>query len=471
MSYYQLDNVKSHQTFLISDSGDNLSYGDLKNINKEFSEVLEPRKIVFILCRNSIGSLVGLSACLQNSVVPLLLSSEINSEYLNDLINLYKPDYLYVPIETSGDFPTWTLIRNFFDYALLVFRNEECDLIHEELGLLLTTSGSTGSPKIVRLSYQNLISNSQSIAEYLDLSSQEKPITALPMNYSFGLSIINSHILSHATILLTNASITEKRFWRFFQENGATSLSGVPQTFEMLKRMKFFQMELPTLRTMTQAGGRLSDSTMQDFVSFCTNRGIAFFSMYGQTEASPRISYVPPSVIKQKIGSIGIAIPGGELSLIDPSGNQMSDSFEIGELCYQGPNVCLGYANNRADLSKGNENRGILNTGDYAYRDKDGYYYIRGRKDRFIKVFGNRINLDDVEQLLHKFEDSCACIGTEDLISIFTTSKLQVEQLRSEAAKLTGLNRLAFRVFLLDVIPINKSGKINYAELALRANA
>ena len=183
--------------------------------------------------------------------------------------------------------------------------------------LLLTTSGSNCSQKLVRLSDQNLFSNAQSIINYLSLDVNEKPITTLPMHYSFGLSIINSHLISGATILLTKRSLFEKKFWEFFHSSNPTSISGTPYIFDILNKLRFFKKDFSSVKTITQAGGKLNIEMNELILNYCDKNNKKFYVMYGQTEASPRISYLPPQNSRKKIGSIGIPIPDGKLSLID----------------------------------------------------------------------------------------------------------------------------------------------------------
>jgi len=225
--------------------------------------------------------------------------------------------------------------------------------------LLLTTSGSTGSPKLVRLSAKNLQSNAAAIAEYLGLTREERAITVLPMNYTYGLSVINSHLHSGARILLTNAPVIQKPFWEFFHLQEATSLVGVPYTYAMYHRMGLFKMELPSLRYMTQAGGKLPAAMVKEFAQWARTRGIRFFVMYGQTEATARMSYLPPDRVIEKTASVGVAIPGGRFSILDANNREITQSGVDGELVYRGPNVSLGYAESRADLEKEDENNGL----------------------------------------------------------------------------------------------------------------
>ena len=339
--------------------------------------------------------------------------------------------------------------------------------LYPELALLLTTSGSTGSPKFVRQSYQNIRANTDSIVEYLKLDATEKPITTLPMNYTYGLSIINSHLDAGATILLTDKGIAQREFWNFFRTEGATSFGGVPYTYEMLDRMRFLRMDLPTLRTMTQAGGKLLPDLHRKFVEWCQQNGKQFIVMYGQCEATARMAYLPWEKSLEKVGAMGVAIPGGRFELIDVNGEIITESGVTGELRYYGKNVTLGYAECGADLEKGDERGGVLETGDMAQRDEDGYFTIVGRKKRFLKMYGNRVNLDETERMLKAAfpQCECACAGRDDHMMIFSTVESELPNMRAFLSEKTGLNISGFHTMVLDAIPKNDSGKTLYREL------
>jgi long-chain acyl-CoA synthetase len=310
--------------------------------------------------------------------------------------------------------------------------------------------------------------NATSIAEYLSINEDERPVTTLPMSYSFGLSIINSHLLKGATILLTSKTLMEKDFWSFMKTLNATSISGVPYTYEILKKLRFFRMDIPSLKTMTQAGGKLNNDLNKEFSEYSIQTGRRFFVMYGQTEATARMSYLPHQYSLSKIGSMGIAIPGGEFSIIDDKGANLDGPEVIGELVYKGKNVSLGYAECGDDLKKEDENKGVLYTGDIAKRDSDNFYYIVGRKKRFIKIFGNRVNLDETERLLKNIIPDCACAGEDDHMIIYITDKTRLEEVRNYISTKTGINHIAFTVKHIAEIPKNSSGKTIYSKLEIK---
>ena len=406
---------------IISDADERITYAELGMRVRSISCTLQKGILQFCLCENNVESLVYYLACIEANAPVVMLDAKKNLELLNHLRDIYKPR------ET---------------------------LCHPDLAVCLTTSGSTGSPKLVRLTLENLRSNAESIAEYLHIDEHERAITMLPMYYSYGLSIINSHLLKGATILLTDKTYAQREFWTFLKEQQATSMAGVPYTWEMLKRLRFFRMDLPSVKTMTQAGGKLNAELALEYIQNAKASGKRFYVMYGQTEATARMSYLPWEQAEEKYASIGIAIPRGRFELADD-----------GELIYHGPNVSMGYAECAEDLLKGDENHGVLYTGDLARVDEDGFYYITGRKKRFVKVWGNRCNLDAIEQLVkgvgvEKLE--CAVVGVDDKITIFVTAAEVDTQIINHLVEKTGLNKRAFEVRVVESIPTAPSGKLDY---------
>jgi acyl-coenzyme A synthetase/AMP-(fatty) acid ligase len=259
----------------------------------------------------------------------------------------------------------------------------------------------------------------------------------------------------------------QKGFWEFFKAQGATSFGGVPYTYEILKKLRLFKMELPTLRTMTQAGGKLTSELHKEFAEYADATNRKFVVMYGQTEATARMGYLPADKSLEKFGSMGIAIPGGKFTLIDVNGQVITEPECVGELVYEGSNVTLGYAICRNDLMKGDERNGRLVTGDMARFDKDGYFYIVGRKKRFLKIFGKRVNLDEIDGLVKSRFDGVdsASTGRDDLMYIFVDDSALVDKVRTFILDKTRLNPVAVKVQYIDKIPKSESGKTRYVEL------
>ena len=414
---FDIDKYGSRKAIIIDDRTQ-LTYGELAERVAARAKELQKGVLQFCLCKNTIESIVEYLACLEAGAPVVLLDATKDPETIENLRKIYKPG------ETK---------------------------CRPDLALCLTTSGSTGSPKLVRLTKRNILANAESIAEYLQIDENERPITMLPMYYSYGLSIINSHLLKGATILLTDKTYAQREFWNFLKENEATSMSGVPYTWELLRRLRFMRMDLPSVKTMTQAGGKLNAEIAKEYIQWAKSQGKRFIVMYGQTEATARMSYLPWEKAEEKYASIGVAIPGGEFSLA-----------EDGELIYKGENVSMGYAECAEDLKKGDENHSILHTGDLSRVDEDGYYYITGRKKRFVKIWGNRCNLDQIEQLVKPIITTCACAGVDDHITIFVTKDGLEKDIKDLLTAKTGLNPIAFVVKCVEAIPVKESGKIDY---------
>ncbi len=452
---------------LREDTGSVLTYRELMAATAALAPYFATKVLCTILCRNTIGSVTAYVGTYLNGSVPMLLNAALEDSLLHHLLELYRPAYLFVPSEQRSRFSSCTEQLQLYQYSLLKTGFAQHYPLHRDLALLLSSSGSTGSPKFVRQSYRNVESNTGSICSFLALNAHERPITTLPMYYTYGLSVLNTHLQVGATILLTEKSLMQREFWAFLQQERATSLSGVPYTYEMLDRLRFTTRSLPELKTLTQAGGHLNPHLQQRLAAYCEQHDKRLFIMYGQAEATARISYLPYNLAGSKLGSIGVAIPGGSLSLENAKGQPVTEPHREGELVYTGPNVTLGYAQGPEDLSLGDENRGVLHTQDLGYMDEDGYFYITGRKNRVVKIFGNRLNLEELEDLLAKAYPHLdfALAGRTDLICIFVTQKQDPATICNYLASKTHLNAVAFKVVPLEELPRNDQGKILYTKL------
>ena len=462
---FLINNSQPEKTAIVCDNGDTISYGKLKKLINSFSIYFKERSIVFLIGSNNVSSLVCYFAALESGVVPLLLSENINDEQLNDLIDIYSPKYIFSKKTFSNSIYS---LRAKVEEGHLFLRNKALDIsIHKDLALLLTTSGSTGSPKLVKLTKENIKSNAESISEYLKIGYDDRAITSLPFNYSYGLSVINSHLFSGGSIVLSSSSMMEEKFWKSINEYSVTSIAGVPYNYEMMLRLGIDNLDIPTIKKMTQAGGKLDYQKAKKVNDSLQLKGIDFYTMYGQTEATARISYLPCGNLDKKPNSIGIPIPGGRLWLENEEGLKISNSKIVGEMIYEGLNVSMGYAESKEDLSIGDVNKGILKTGDLAYFDEEGYYFIEGRNNRFVKVFGNRISLDSLEKLVTTKGFDSVATGVDDKIVIYVIEEpnLSVAELRKEISESIGINMVAIKVTPIDDFPRLDSGKINYKAL------
>ena len=455
------------RTALIEESGERMTYAELHTEAGVLAEAVGYRCLVFALCRNTIGSVLGYTAFLNHGIVPVMVNSHLDGALLGNLLETYRPEYLWAPADQEEQFPGMEKVYEARGYLLLKTNFGTETPLYDELALLITTSGSTGSPKLVRQSYENILDNAKSIAEYLKLDETERPITTLPMNYVYGLSIINSHFLTGGTVLLTDKTLMNREFWNFFREQEATSFGGVPYTYEMLDKLRFFRMNLPSLRTVTQAGGKITPDLHEKFAAWAAETGRNFVVMYGAAEATSRMGYLPPEKAVEKKGSMGIPIPGGKFTLVDAEGQEITTPFTTGELVYEGKNVTLGYAERGEDLILGDERHGRLETGDMAQFDEDGYYYIVGRKKRFLKIYGNRVNLDEIDRMVKaEFSIEMASAGKDDHLYLFVTDAKMADPVREFVIGKTKLNPAAFKAVTLDEIPKNDAGKTLYSELS-----
>ena len=433
--------------------GSMVTYGQLADKADVIVSAFPTRSLVAIECENHFACLAAYIGCLRRGVVPLLVDAALDQTLRESL-------YKHFQVEA-----VWARASSALIHSWHFLRQSSPDL-HPELALLLSTSGSTGSPRLVRLSTKNIQSNAEAIATYLEITSSEKPITTLPMHYSYGLSVINSHLFRNACILLTPESVATRGFWTFFREAKATSIAGVPATYEMLRRLRFERMELPSLRTMTQAGGRLASEQIEWFARLAQARNQKFIVMYGQTEATARISYVPAEQLLEKVGSIGLAIPKGTLSLQSPLGGLIDNAGDVGELVYHGDNVMLGYAESVGDLSAPDVLQGKLRTGDLAKQDIDGFFYIVGRLKRFIKIHGNRIGLDEVEQRIQESGVLAYVTGRDDLLIIaLVDAGYDPAILARDVSEKYKLHHSTIRVLHCADVPRSSAGKVQYQEL------
>jgi acyl-CoA synthetase (AMP-forming)/AMP-acid ligase II len=449
----------------IHSHGSDYSYNSLIQDADRFSSFTKHRPLVFIVANNSYDCLTGYVGLLRANAVVALINDSIHETMFKDLVKNFKPSIIYQPQNMFSLEINWKQRLKTGKYVLYETNFEIGYEINDNLSLLLMTSGSTGSPEFVRLSHSNIYSNTKSICEYLKISNNDVAMTTLPMSYSFGISIINTHLFMGASLVLTDTSLMEKKFWDLISRYKVTTFSGVPYTFEMLKKLKFENMHLSTINYVTQAGGKLRNSLLAHFSKVSTKKNIDFIVMYGQTEASPRMSYLPSEMLQSKIGSIGIPIPGGKFYLVDDEHEIVNEPNIEGELIYEGENVCMGYARDCYDLGKNDINKGILKTGDMAKVDSDSYYYITGRKKRFLKIFGNRVSLDQIEQKINEAGYDCACVGTDDYMKIYTTEKSYVQKIQDYIGKYFEINKSGFSIICINTIPRNHSGKILYSEL------
>jgi len=465
--FLDLDKKNKDSVAVVDDEGKRITYGELTDLMIQIKEKVEPRSLIFDLCKNTAGSLIGYLAFVEKEAVPVMLSSRIDDDLLKDLMDIYGPQYLWVPEEEKDRFGL-SEVFSFYGYVLLKTGNETYPL-NDKLQLCMTTSGSTGSPKLVRYKKGNLEANARNVAIAFGWTENERAICDLGMQYTMGLNVINTHLYVGATVLLTTYNLFSAEFWDYIKKERGTNFTGVPFSYDIFYRLHFDRMDLPDLHTLSQGGGKLTDKRFIQLAEYARDNDKRFIASFGTTETSARMACLPPELALTKTGSIGRAIPEGELFLIDDEGKTLTENIAEGELCYRGPNVTMGYALEKDDLAKGDDFNGEYHTGDLARRDEDGCYYITGRLSRFLKLLSYRISLDQCEQLIkQEFNIECACSGNDERMNIYITDETNKDSVLEFISMKTGLFKNLFKVFVVPELLRNETGKIMYKEMDAR---
>lgn len=449
------DHLESYKNNLLFFEEDNIFfYHHIFSFEKKL-KFFEKDKLVLFICENSSEFLLTYISLIRKDLKVMLVDYNLGIKETEEIIKAYKPYYLFINKNSSLKVKEYDVKLKLNKNIILQIKKHENYKIFDELNLLLSTSGTTGSKKFVRISKKNLYSNTEIISKYLNIKSDDVVITTLPPHYTYGLSILNSHIFSGAAICINNSSFIDKSFWNKAKKHKITNFGGVPFNFEILKKLNFTKLKIPTLKYITQAGGHLDEEVKRYFLNDAKKNNYKFIVMYGQVEATSRISYVPFEKLEEKFKSAGKSIPGGKLSICP----------ENDEIIYQGPNVCLGYAHSFKDLEKGDENKLKLRTGDLGSMDSDGYIFISGRKNREAKLFGHRVNLDEIEKILNDQGYKCLCISKKNKLYIFNLNKNNNDDIVDYLKKKIKINSNFLILKKLDTPPISSSGKIIYSHL------
>ena len=367
---------------------------------------------------------------------------------------MYMPGMIWFPQNSSAPEGFKIAFRR-YGYALCLRSIGEDFPINEELALLLSTSGSTGSIKYVRQSYKNIMVNTESIITALEIKKSDRAMVMLPLTYTYGLSIVNTYLKVGATLLIPSKGILNTSFWNFARKVHCTSICGVPVTYDYLRMVKFAWSSVPSITLATQAGGKLSAMTEEYMCDCAESNHFDFAVMYGQTEATARISCHFLNRNPEKKGSVGRVVKGGKVTIED------------GEIVYHGENVSMGYACDYKDLALGDVNNETLHTGDLGYMDEEGYIYVTGRMKRIAKVNGVRISLDELESIIEeKYDYSCMCIERDDIIHIFLEADniddSYVLYLSRDLSNQLKINIRNISINLVDKIPRLVNGKKDY---------
>ena len=455
-----------------AESDEEWSYGRLRaEVDACAAKLEEDKSMVLLLVGRDPWSLVNYLGSLKAGHAVLPIESGLDPALLTALVASYSPELVLGTPRTmksaAADLPDYKEMAAPNDQAALLRRRDGATSpIHPDVSLLLSTSGSTGSPKLVRLTPRNVLSNADAIRSALSIDASQRPITTLPWSYSFGLSVVHSHLLAGGTIVITERNLVSKDFWNQARGSQASTLYGVPYMYEFLRRLDFDRIDLPSLRVLAQAGGKLANPLIQHFAEAMRRRGGRFFVMYGQTEATARISVLPWDALPEKLGSVGLPLPGGSLSTRSLDETGTGSAGQEGEIVYSGPNVMMGYSMHRTDLARGDELGGVLYTGDLGFIDGGGYLYVSGRLKRIAKVFGLRVSLDEVESSLHE-SGPVVALDCDDRICLCCTDGVAA----GVAAAIDGLARRlrippsGFSIRTVPSIPHLPNGKVDYSGL------
>jgi len=425
------------------------------------------RALALILADRSAASLIAVLAAAAAGHVIALVDSASADAKLATLLARYRPDLvlaparLEVPVSLSAAFAREEDIEGVARWTAKT--SGGASDLHPSLFLLLATSGTTGTPRFVRLSYDAVATNARQIAGALAIDETSVGVAHLPVHYSYGLSVVTSHWASGASVVLVDDGVTSPAFWDSVARYGGTHFPGVPFHYSTLTRLGLDRLP-ESVTTLTQAGGALDLRFQRAAHEFATRRGARFCVMYGQTEAAPRITTLQHEDFERKIGSVGRALSGGVLT-IEQDGASVAPGV-AGSVVYRGPNVMLGLADQREDLSGGDETGRRLETGDIGYLDEEGFLFLQGRAKRFAKLLGLRISLDQVEKDFASAIPAYCVEGKEKIIVFFEGCEEASAGARAKAlAAEYKIPASSFSVRRINEIPRMSGAKVDYAKL------
>ena len=427
----------------------------IRKISLNLSHIKKP--IIFLKVRNHYSFVIIYIALMQTNSVIFLIDENIDNKKLKSLIDEFCPNYLITQDENDNHKLRVKEIYKFNDYRIFLL-NKKKHKVNKDLKLLISTSGTSGPSKFVMLSKENLLVNLRQICKYLKISSKDNVILNMPLNYSFGLSVLNSHFSQGSEIILSESSIVEKFFWDEFDKRKITTFYAVPQVYEVLKQLKLDVKKFNQLRFMAVAGGKTNNDILKYFLRISKKKGFNFFNMYGQTEAAPRISYLNLTKNQDLVGSIGSAVDGGKLYIKNKQNKIINKPNIQGNLFYEGKNVMIGYASKKKDLTKKRTNKYKLNTQDIAIKDKKSNFYIIGRADKFVKINSRKIDLQDIENYLYKFLGTNICLELRNKIYVCIEKKIYNEmKIIKNLCNYSELNRNNLKIFYIKKFPKNNN--------------
>jgi acyl-CoA synthetase (AMP-forming)/AMP-acid ligase II len=437
---------------LVEDSGIQLTYRDLADKVRVLGDSLSmPKSLVFLYIANDVESVVRFLASLYAGHAVTLLDPALPSAARALLESRYRPGFVFDPTNRAPSIQA------------------PGHSINDGLSVLLSTSGSTGGSKFVRLTLANLEANAKSIATSLRVSPNDVAAGHLPLHYSYGLSVLLSHLVTGAKTVLTSHGLMDRELWSVLKTNAVTHFPGVPFHYEMILKLGFERLGLESIRTLTQAGGHLRVELREKAYRYMHDRGGRFYVMYGQTEAAPRITTLDHEKFLDHRESVGRVIPGGCLIIRDEAGLVLPAGRE-GIVWYEGPNVMMGYAESIDDLARGDELSGVLATGDIGRLTDDGHLTITGRVKRMGKIYGLRVNLDEIERLAKVVHAQSAVVQQGEKITVVMVASLEegpalIEKVRVEFARRFTVPATAYQFKLVEEIPTTSRGKVDYQRL------
>ncbi len=426
---------------ILTESGESITYQELAQKADEAGFAGGRRRLALIEADNSLPAVIAYLGALRAGHAVLLLTAG-KPEDTARLTELYRPELVWT--QSSG---------------LTEVTETPVGELHPELKILLSTSGSTGSSKLVRLSATNIDANARSIASYLGLEEQDRAITTLPLAYSYGLSVLHSRLAAGCSIALTNLSVTDPGFRELMARCQPTTIAGVPYTYELLLASGGIDDLPDSVRLLTQAGGKLVPELVEKVHHSAEQQNAQFFVMYGATEATARMAYVPPDKLSEYPDCIGGPIPGGSFRLVDPETGEPAE--DVGELAYRGPNVMMGYAETREDLARGDEVEELA-TGDLAEEVAPDIYRVTARKSRFLKLFGLRISLAKVEQEASRMGWTVVATGDDRRLVVAYEGSGEARTLATSLAQRFNLPAGRVIASAFEKIPRLANGKPDY---------
>ena len=450
--------INGDKNLLLTENEKNLTKTDIYNLALKNNQFFNKKSLILFCGGNDAVSISQYLSFLLCGQAILFFDNNADKEKIEYLIKKFKPDFIFLKNNIKLKKNYSILFQNEF-YNFLKSNKKNFSPINKKLAILLSTSGSLKNSKFVKLSYENIFSNCASISKYLKLNLSDKGISTLPLHYSYGLSVLHTHIFYDRPFFCNNYSIIQKKFWEMIKDFKITNLSFVPYNYEILKKIGIENFDFPSIKFLTVAGGKLSKELTLNICKILKKKKINFFSMYGQTEASPRISFIELKKLLKKPTSCGKSIPGGEIKI------EKEKNSYFGEIIYYGRNIFKGYATNRSSCEK-LSNYKKLNTGDIGYKDKEGDLFILGRKKRNIKIFGVRVNLDSLEDLFKNEKLNVICHNKNDQLYIFYSKKnIDNEKMLKILRKNINLKENDIKMIYLKKFPRLVNNKIDYKAL------